>query len=74
MLNILNEGCYDDYVRRRIKPSVYCKQHLGMVDVKRPEFLEKYWNVDDLIQCICEYARLHRAEPSEYTLADLLKL
>lgn len=72
VLNVLNEGCYEDWVRKRMKPSDYCKQHLGMSEVKRPEFLETYWSVDDLETCILEYARLHRAEPGEYTLADLL--
>ena len=73
VLNILNEGRYADYERTRLKPSDYCKQQLGMVDVKRPEFLASYWSVDDLAACVREYARIHRAEPNEHTLADLLK-
>lgn len=73
ILNILNEDLYADYERSHMKPSEYCKQHLGMSDVKRPEFLKRYWSIDDLVGCIREYARIHRAEPGEYTLADLLK-
>lgn len=73
VLNILNEGRFADYERKGLKPSVYCKQHLHMSDVKRPGFLESYWNVDDLIDGIREYARVHRVESGEYTLADLLK-
>lgn len=73
VLTILNEGRFGDYAHKHMKPSDYCKQHLGMTDVKRPEFLEGYWTVDSLVECILEYARIHRAEPGEYALADLLK-
>ena len=72
ILTIINEDKYDDYCGKRMKPNVYCKQCLGMSDIKRPDFLTGYWDIENLVRAIRTYARIHRTEPGEYTLADIL--
>lgn len=79
MLIILNEGAYDAWQRalrsnHGIRPSEFCKTEMRMKDVKRPSFLESYWDdVDGLENSIRRYAQCrgkHRAD--EPCLADLL--
>jgi hypothetical protein len=74
ILVIINEGCYSDYSKRknRMKPSVYCKQILGMKNVKSVSFLEQYWNVDALADSAREYRRLSNMGKGELCIADLL--
>lgn len=43
MLVIHAEGKYDDYSRKRMKPSDYIKQHLKMGKIKSYEFAKKYF-------------------------------
>ena len=74
ILVIINEGCYSDYSKRknRMKPSVYCKQVLGMRNVKSVSFLEQYWDVDALADSAREYKRLSNLGKGELCIADLL--
>ncbi len=73
MLIIINEGRYDDFVRSRMKPSVYCKQKLGMRDVKRPEEVRRYWTAAKLRAAIAEYGRLHHFEKGELSFAQIVR-
>lgn len=34
MLVIIAEDCHDDFQKRRMKPSIYCKDVLGLPEVK----------------------------------------
>lgn len=43
MLVIHVEGKYDDYSRKRMKPSDYVKQHLKMGKIKSYDFAKKYF-------------------------------
>lgn len=72
MLVIINEGCYGDFARSRMKPSIYCKQKLGMRNVKRPEEVRRYWTVEKLRAAIAEYGRLHHFEKGELSFAQLI--
>ena len=74
ILVIINEGCYSDYSKRKnqMKPSVYCKQVLGMRNVKSISFLEKYWDADTLADSAREYRRLSKLSKGELCIADLL--
>ena len=72
MLIIHAEGKYDDYVRKRMKPSDYVKLHLKMSDVKSYEFAKKYFkDVDVLVDAIQQYKQ--KSAIKSGTLADLLK-
>lgn len=72
MLVIHAEGKYDDYSRKRMKPSDYVKQHLKMGKIKSYEFAKKYfYDVDILVNAIQQYKQ--KSATKNGTLADLLK-
>ncbi|WEV67517.1 hypothetical protein OZX72_00440 [Bifidobacterium sp. ESL0769] len=86
MLVICREGAADQYEhwkqsqrgkkQNKLKPSLFCKEELGMGDVKRPKFLNDYWgNGDNLVQALREYQRITNAKKqrTDFMLADLLK-
>jgi len=74
MLVVLNEGKLAEYnkVKSQIKPSLFCSNTLGLKDIKRPSYLEDYWNEENLRQAILEYKRVSGIKPGELCLADLL--
>lgn len=72
MLVIHAEGKYDDYVRKRMKPSDYVKQYLKLGEIKSYKFAERYFHdVDVLVQAIQQYKQ--KSANKKGTLADLLK-
>lgn len=72
MLVIHAEGKYDDYSRKRMKPSDYVKQRLKMGNIKSFEFAKKYfYDVDILVNAIQQYKQ--KSANKNGTLADLLK-
>lgn len=72
MLVIHAEGKYDDYSRKRMKPSDYVKQHLEMGKIKSYDFAKKYfYDVDILVNAIQQYKQ--KSANKNGTLADLLK-
>ena len=74
MLVIIKEGKYKEYKKTNIKPSEFCKTELKLADVKRTEFVEKYFaDIDSLIYSIEEYRRISGIPKGEYSLADILK-
>ena len=77
ILIIIAEGKYEDFHRKcnqHKKPSDYCKQILGMKNVKKPEFVHDYFSDPQrLLYAIKEYDRLHRKEKDELSLSALLK-
>ena len=61
MLIIINEGKYKEYqkVKSTTKPSDFCKQTLGIKNVKSPEFIKNYFSdVNTLLYVLHEYQRL----------------
>lgn len=73
MLVIFAEGQYDEYKKSKKKPSAFCKENLGMGDVKSTQFVESYFDdIDILISAIREYRRVSNIQRGEYALADLL--
>lgn len=74
MLVIIREGMYDTYqkVASSMKPSDFCKQTLRMPYVKRPTWLNGYWDFASLKSAIIDYRRLHRLSKGELCLADIL--
>ena len=63
MLVIINEGMYGKYTNgsKRAKPSDYCKQTLGLKQVKSRAWLERYWAEPGRLEhALKEYSRLHR--------------
>jgi hypothetical protein len=73
MLVIFAEGQYDEYKKSKKKPSAFCKENLGMGDVKSTQFVESYFaDIDILISAIREYRRVSNIQRGEYSLADLL--
>lgn len=79
MLIVHAEGAYSDWLvcsrrNRQLKPSDYCKQHLGLADIKREAFLRGYWaDEEKLVRAIRAYAKVQSGRhASELTLADLL--
>lgn len=72
MLVIHAEGKYDDYSRKRMKPSDYVKQYLKMSEIKSYEFAKKYFNdANILVNAIQQYKQ--KSANRSGTLADLLK-
>lgn len=57
----------------RMKPSDFCKQELGMHEVKREGFLKRYWDADSLTAAAREYKRLSKIPKGELCLADLIR-
>lgn len=43
-----------------MKPSDFCKQELGMHEVKREGFLKSYWDADSLTAAAREYKQLSK--------------
>lgn len=72
MLIIHSEDKYDDYVRKREKPSIYCKKYLKYRNVKGYALVSRYFsNPEILLNAI----RIHHQKSSKYndtTLYDLL--
>lgn len=75
MLIITSMRKYDDFCRSGVnKPSDYCKNNLGIKNVKSYAFISKYFsNPDFLVESIKEYHRLHKQKPKEASLYDLIK-
>lgn len=74
MLIIINENKYNDFCKKKKKPSEYCKQVLKMNNVKSRIFIREYFsNIDNLVKSIREYCRVHKKRKNEYNLCDLLK-
>ena len=55
-----------------MKPSDFCKQELGMHEVKREGFLKSYWDADSPTAAAKEYKRLSKIPKGELCLADLI--
>lgn len=73
MLIIFNENKFDDFKKKRKKPSDYCKQDLRMSKVKSYDFVKKYFsNPDVLIQSIKKYNEMSKVKENEVTLLHLL--
>lgn len=74
ILVILREHAYDQWRKSRLSANQYCKQRLDMPDVKRYEFIKQYWSdVDAPCAAIHEYRRIHRFDPGERCLEELLE-
>jgi hypothetical protein len=75
MLIIASKKKYDEYCRSGgKKPSDYCKQVLGIKNVKSPEFIRDYFSDPKfLIESIKEYHRVHKQKNTEASLYDLIK-
>lgn len=72
MLVIHAEGKYDDYSRKRMKPSDYVKQQLKLGKIKSYDFAKHYFADDDvLVEAIQQYKQ--KSTKKRGTLADLLK-
>lgn len=76
ILIISSKKKYDEYCRSGVKkPSDYCKNVLGIKNVKSPEFVKNYFsNPDFLIDSIKEYHRVHKQKNTEASLYDLIKI
>ena len=72
VLAIIREGAWRRWHGGRMKPSDFCKQELGMHEVKREGFLKSYWNADSLTAAAKEYKRLSKIPKGELCLADLI--
>lgn len=73
VLAIIREGAWRRWHGGRMKPSDFCKQELGMREVKREGFLRGYWDVDSLTAAAKEYRRLSKVPKEELCLADLIQ-
>lgn len=74
MLIILHEDKYNEYKKSGKKPSIFCKENLGMSNVKSYEFVKSYFdNPEILIASIKKYTEVSRIRKGEYTLLDILK-
>lgn len=75
MLIIVSKDKYDEYCRSGVKkPSDYCKNVLGIKNVKSPVFIKEYFSdTDFLIDSIKEYHRVHKQKNKEASLYDLIK-
>ena len=59
MLVIIAEDCHDDFQKRRMKPSVYCKDVLGLPEVKTYGFFRScFSDIDLLLKTIKRYDEL----------------
>lgn len=68
----IREGAWRRWHGGRMKPSDFCKQELGMHEVKREGFLKSYWDADSLTAAAKEYKRLSKIPKGELCLADLI--
>ncbi|MCF0110482.1 MAG: hypothetical protein HUJ58_01155 [Erysipelotrichaceae bacterium] len=74
MLIIINEQRYQEFKKSGKKPSVFCKQNLGMREVKSYRFVKEYFSdVDVLLEAIKAYTKISKIPKGEYTLSDILK-
>lgn len=73
ILAVIREGAWDKWKRSGKKPSDFCKQDLGMSDIKSSEFLAAYWDVDSIIEAAGEYRKLSKIGKDELCLADLIR-
>ena len=75
MLIIASMKKYDEYCRSKTrKPSDYCKNVLGIKDVKSPAFIKEYFSDSGfLVDSIKEYHRVHKQKTTEASLYDLIK-
>ena len=73
VLAIIREGAWRRWHGGRMKPSDFCKQELGMREVKREGFLRGYWDADSLTAAAKEYKRLSKIPKGELCLADLIR-
>ena len=61
VLIIIAEGAYKHFLKKKMKPSEYCKGDLGIKDVKSKKFVEEYFqDVDKLVNALREYKRLKK--------------
>lgn len=74
MLIIASQKKYEEYCRSGVKkPSEFCKNNLGIKNVKSPEFIKNYFDDPDyLIESIKEYHRVHKQKNNEASLYDLI--
>ena len=73
VLAIIREGAWRRWHGSRMKPSDFCKQELGMREVKREGFLRGYWDANSLMAAAREYKRLSKIPKGELCLADLIR-
>ncbi|MBO4911329.1 MAG: hypothetical protein J5504_01270 [Butyrivibrio sp.] len=75
MLIIASQRKYNEYMRSGIKkPSDYCKNVLGIKNVKSPAYIRDYFSDPKyLIESIKEYNRIHKQKNNEASLYDLIK-
>lgn len=73
VLAIIREGAWRRWHGGRMKPSDFCKQELGMREVKREGFLRGYWDADSLAAAARDYRRLSKIPKGELCLADLIR-
>lgn len=73
ILAVMREGAWDKWKRSGKKPSDFCKQDLGMSEIKSNEFLTVYWDVDSIIEAAGEYRKLSKIGKDELCLADLIR-
>ena len=66
---------YDEYCRSGTKkPSDYCKNVLGIKNVKSPAFIKDYFSDSSfLVDSIKEYHRVHKQKNTEASIYDLIK-
>lgn len=76
ILIISSQKKYDEYCRSGVKKtSDYCKNVLGIKNVKSPKFVKEYFSDPDfLIDSIKEYHRVHKQKNTEASLYDLIKI
>lgn len=77
MLVIHAMGAYDEWARasrrdRQLRPSEFCKGHLGMRHVKERSFLESFWDAYDLVDAIGAYDERRAHGDGEFSLSVLL--
>lgn len=73
VLAIIREGAWRRWHGSRMKPSDFCKQELGMREVKREGFLRGYWDANSLMAAAREYKRLSKIPKGELCLANLIR-
>lgn len=76
MLIIISENKYKEYqkVKSKMRPSDFCKNILGINEVKSPRFIKTYFkNADVLINALKQYKSTRVMQSDEHCLADLLK-
>lgn len=73
VLAIIREGEWGRWRKTRMKPSDFCKQWLGMADVKSEAFLDRYWDAATIKAAALEYRRLSNIPKGEACLADLIR-